>query len=174
MARSAQIHKSISFIWVVWSTLYVYLWSRIQSSQVRIPDVFYNIELPAFYSFNSSTKYAILNSNLKWCLKAPSTMSWNFQACFPARTQNRAYAHHCTVHRLMAPDGTQWSYLLFNANKSCWIALNSSKTATEILKPYTVFCFDFQSFVNVRLYKLVCKCMTALLAVTETRIKDPR
>ena len=27
MARSAQTHKSISFIWIVWSTLYVYLWS---------------------------------------------------------------------------------------------------------------------------------------------------
>ena len=26
MARSAQTHKSISFIWILWSTLYVYLW----------------------------------------------------------------------------------------------------------------------------------------------------
>ena len=26
MAGSAQTHKSISFIWIVWSTLYVYLW----------------------------------------------------------------------------------------------------------------------------------------------------
>ena len=26
MARSAQTHKSISFIYIVWSTLYVYLW----------------------------------------------------------------------------------------------------------------------------------------------------
>ena len=25
-ARSAQTHKSISFIWIVWNTLYVYLW----------------------------------------------------------------------------------------------------------------------------------------------------
>ena len=25
-ARSAQTHKSISFTWIVWSTLYVYLW----------------------------------------------------------------------------------------------------------------------------------------------------
>ena len=25
MARSAQTHKSISFIWIIWSTLYVYL-----------------------------------------------------------------------------------------------------------------------------------------------------
>ena len=25
-ARSAQTHKSIRFIWIVWSTLYVYLW----------------------------------------------------------------------------------------------------------------------------------------------------
>ena len=27
MAHSAQTYKSISFIWIVWSTLYVYLWS---------------------------------------------------------------------------------------------------------------------------------------------------
>ena len=27
-ARSAQTQKSISFIWIVWSTLYVYLWRR--------------------------------------------------------------------------------------------------------------------------------------------------
>ena len=27
-ASSAQTHKSISFIWIVWSTLYVYLWSK--------------------------------------------------------------------------------------------------------------------------------------------------
>ena len=26
MAGSAQTHKSMSFIWIVWSTLYVYLW----------------------------------------------------------------------------------------------------------------------------------------------------
>ena len=26
MASSAQTHKSMSFIWIVWSTLYVYLW----------------------------------------------------------------------------------------------------------------------------------------------------
>ena len=25
-ARSAQTHESMSFIWIVWSTLYVYLW----------------------------------------------------------------------------------------------------------------------------------------------------
>ena len=26
LAGSAQTHKSVSFIWIVWSTLYVYLW----------------------------------------------------------------------------------------------------------------------------------------------------
>ena len=31
------------------------------------------------------------------------------------------------------------------------------------LKPYTIFCFDFQSCMNTRLYKLDCKCMTARL-----------
>ena len=30
MAGSAQTHKSMSFIWIVWSTLYVYLWAEIE------------------------------------------------------------------------------------------------------------------------------------------------
>ena len=30
-AGSAQTHKSMSFIWIVWSTLYVYLWSIAKS-----------------------------------------------------------------------------------------------------------------------------------------------
>ena len=59
-----------------------------------------------------------------------------------------------------------------NAKKQyCQIALLNSKTATESLKPYNVFCFDFQS---LRLYKLGYKRMTALLTDTETRLKDPR
>ena len=29
MAGSAQTHKSISLIWIVWSTLYVYLWLKV-------------------------------------------------------------------------------------------------------------------------------------------------
>ena len=29
MAGSAQTHKSISFIWILWSTLYVYLWPTV-------------------------------------------------------------------------------------------------------------------------------------------------
>ena len=31
-ASSAQIHRSISFIWIVWSTLYLYLWLYRQPS----------------------------------------------------------------------------------------------------------------------------------------------
>ena len=34
------------------------------------------------------------------------------------------------------------------------IALFSSKTATEGLKPNTVFCFDIQSYLDLRLYNL--------------------
>ena len=44
-----------------------------------------------------------------------------------------------------------------NAEQSCQIALFSSKTATESLQPYTVFCFDLQSCINLRLYKLSYK-----------------
>ena len=55
-------------------------------------------------------------------------------------------------------------------NKSCQIALFSSKTVTE----KTIFCFDLQSCVKTRLYKLGCKCMTAPLTDTETLLKDPR
>ena len=34
MAGSAQTHKSMSFIWIVWSTLYVYLWLNCKSVKV--------------------------------------------------------------------------------------------------------------------------------------------
>ena len=34
-ARSAQTHKSISFIWIVWSTLYVYLCFQVKHPQGR-------------------------------------------------------------------------------------------------------------------------------------------
>ena len=59
-------------------------------------------------------------------------------------------------------------------NKSCQIALFRSEIVTESLKPYSVFCFDLQSCVKIRLYKLDCKCLTALLTVIEARLKDPR
>ena len=36
-ARSAQTHKSISFIWSVWSTLYVYLWPRVLFAMLSLP-----------------------------------------------------------------------------------------------------------------------------------------
>ena len=55
---------------------------------------------------------------------------------------------------------------------NCQIALFSSKTDTESLKPYLLF-FVFISYVNVRLYKLGCKCIIALLTVKETRLRDP-
>ena len=47
-------------------------------------------------------------------------------------------------------------------------------TATKSLKPFTNFCFDMQSCVNLKLYELVCKCMTALLTLTEKRLKESR
>ena len=40
-------------------------------------------------------------------------------------------------------------------------------------KTATVFCFDLQSCVNLRLYKLGCKWLKALLTVKETRLRDP-
>jgi hypothetical protein len=48
-----------------------------------------------------------------------------------------------------------------------------SKSATESLNPYTVFCFVL--FLQSRWwYILVCKYLTALLPLTEARLKDPR
>ena len=35
MACSAQTHESISFIWIVWSTLYVYLWATVKLLMVK-------------------------------------------------------------------------------------------------------------------------------------------
>ena len=34
-AGSAQTHKSMSFIWIVWCTLYVYLWSEDEEFQQK-------------------------------------------------------------------------------------------------------------------------------------------
>ena len=56
-----------------------------------------------------------------------------------------------------------------NATKSCQIALFTSKSATEKLNSYTAFCFDLQSRWW---YRLGCKCVTALLTLTEPRLKD--
>ena len=36
MAGSAQPHKSMSFIWIVWSTLYVYLWAQPKIGRLRV------------------------------------------------------------------------------------------------------------------------------------------
>ena len=33
-AGSAQTHKSMSFIWIVWSTLYVYLWAKAEMGEI--------------------------------------------------------------------------------------------------------------------------------------------
>ena len=32
MARSAQTHRNISFIWIFWSTLYAYLWIQFENN----------------------------------------------------------------------------------------------------------------------------------------------
>ena len=58
-------------------------------------------------------------------------------------------------------------------NFFCQIALFSSKTATESLKSYTVCCFDLQFCVNLKLYSLGFKWLTAHLLLTKTRLKDP-
>jgi hypothetical protein len=51
--------------------------------------------------------------------------------------------------------------------KSCQHPPFSSRTAI-------IFCFDLQSCVKARLYKLGSKYVTALLTVTETWLKDSR
>ena len=50
-----------------------------------------------------------------------------------------------------------------NTKQLCQIALFSSKTATESLKSYTVFCFDLQTCFN-----------HFLSTLTETRLKPKR
>ena len=53
MAHSAQTYKSISFIWIVWSTLYVYLWPvyKLQSYHYWYFDNATSIEVQSCYSF---------------------------------------------------------------------------------------------------------------------------
>ena len=45
-AGSAQAYKSMSFIWIVWSTLYVYLWltAQLQTSLMQQAKEVYLIE----------------------------------------------------------------------------------------------------------------------------------
>ena len=49
-AHSAQAHKSISFIWSVWSTLFVYLWLKEGSFQCNLRDI--SVFFLCFFLFN--------------------------------------------------------------------------------------------------------------------------
>ena len=57
-ADSAQIHKSMSFIWIVWSTLDVYLWS--------IHEFLPNSMI--FFQFQSVVKWSLVNKNSRFQL----------------------------------------------------------------------------------------------------------
>ena len=58
-----------------------------------------------------------------------------------------------------------------NATKYCQIVLFSSKSATESLNFFTIFCFDLHSRWW---YRLGCKWLSALLTLKEAGLKDPR
>ena len=65
MARSAQTHKRISFIWIVWSTLYVYLW--------QLRHLWSNCKM--LWATRSEFECIKKNSNLEWNL---ILVSWAF------------------------------------------------------------------------------------------------
>ena len=72
MARSAQTHKSISFIWIVWSTLYVYLWPR-----------------ALFYRTDCTRRYKFLTHALFDTFLAGLASNWVYGACCSAQADNK-------------------------------------------------------------------------------------
>ena len=60
-AHSAQTHKSIRFIWIVWSTLYVYLWVLLKNRENLLSEKFQNCN-SHFYNGDHTGAISIL----KW------------------------------------------------------------------------------------------------------------
>ena len=59
-AHSAQTHESISFIWIVWRTLYVYLWSQGK------PELQGTYQLMLWITTASNFLATLLKSNTTW------------------------------------------------------------------------------------------------------------
>ena len=72
-ARSAQTHKSISFIWIVWSTLYVYLWFHHQI-------VYSNIEHPSIINkiFIFPCNQRLTFTKQSWPFLRKKKCTWTF------------------------------------------------------------------------------------------------
>ena len=99
MAGSAQTYESLSLIWIVWSTLYVYLWRRPQhfykSSQLlwksfrnsdgRPRTILMLVEIWNLEFLNDNTKskqigpFIIRKKDFHW---SKSASKWIFQLCF--------------------------------------------------------------------------------------------
>ena len=63
MAGSAQTHKSISLIWIVWSTLYVYLSVNLEQNLLKT----HSVEIDRFYTIKH---FFIYSQRLKTSLQA--------------------------------------------------------------------------------------------------------
>ena len=79
-AGSAQTHNCISFIWIIWSTLYVYLCSRIKKQE----DIAYDKEVQAFVdmvtSVRSQYKHNVEKTNMGLII------SPKIKSTYPAKT----------------------------------------------------------------------------------------
>ena len=76
-ASSAQTHKSISFIWIVWRTLYVYLWLG-PKSPVFYPSAFFGLDDLK----NTMNLYKIVSNQNKSHDNTISCITFFFQILF--------------------------------------------------------------------------------------------
>ena len=85
MAGSAQANKSMSFIWIVWSTLYVYLWFQVQPSSLRHRHLLVKVLYPQLLL----KQRLHLSQLLKTRLQCPHLQFWP-----NLRNQSALHLHH--------------------------------------------------------------------------------
>ena len=92
-AWSAQTHKSISFIWIVWSTLYVYLWQ--------------NSKPPSFgfagrWHHNSFNMYVLRLKGFCWLFFSDGSFSSMFHSSFWQKTffSANTYPQKCVLSKI--------------------------------------------------------------------------
>ena len=105
MACSAQTHKSISFIWIIWSTLYVYLCPQFKTNNKNL--------VKLTISWRKLKKLWHNNCDTLFC---NYINSWFYSTFTPAA--------HCTV--------SQGDYIYFFAIKICIIMRSFISTYTKI------------------------------------------
>jgi hypothetical protein len=80
MARSVQTHKNISFIWIVWSTLYVYFWLICQK-----------LKYQKVFSFANEKRFWQTIRNCFWHLDRANSIKTTLHTCNLWTNQSVSY-----------------------------------------------------------------------------------